>query len=225
MFLAVWIPSGIALLRTGDLRAYLAAVTQISELPNIKHIAHGSAGQAHLYLGEVDQALDQLSLAVKAIPADNWFQGMAEANLFAATAFAGRHERAKALTSTVLPGLPAPGRRNIQGAFYGLDAFVTGLALMGERNELGRMYSLTLDYIGTGQVVAALVIGPSNPQLAAALAADAAGLTDRAREHFETAQRQAHEVPMRLLQTSACWKWSCTRAWPKSSCEQLRLSA
>ncbi len=42
--------------------------------------------------------------------------------------------------------------------------------------------------------------GPSSPQLAAALAADAAGLADRSREHFETALRQAREIPMRIMQ-------------------------
>ena len=46
---------------------------------------------------------------------------------------------------------------------------------------------LTLDYIRTGQVAAANVIGPSSPQLSAALAAEAARLVDRSREHFETA--------------------------------------
>ena len=51
-----------------------------------------------------------------------------------------------------------------------------------------------------------MVIGPGTPQLSAALAADAAGLVDRSREHFETALGQAHEVPMRLLEpTVLCW--------------------
>ena len=45
-----------------------------------------------------------------------------------------------------------------------------------------------------------MAVGPSNPQLAAGLAAAAAGLTARARDHFETALRQARELPVRTLQ-------------------------
>ena len=61
-------------------------------------------------------------------------------------------------------------------------------------------YPLTLDYIHTGLLFSAFNVGANNPQLAAALAADAAGLVDQSREHFETALRQAHEVPIRILQ-------------------------
>ncbi len=39
----------------------------------------------------------------------------------------------------------------------------------------------------------------------AALAADAAGLSDQAREHFEIALRQAHEVPVRILQPTVLY--------------------
>ena len=61
-------------------------------------------------------------------------------------------------------------------------------------------------YVGTGQVVSSLVAGPGgDPQLAAALAADAAGLADRSREHFETALRQARAVPMRIMQPTVLY--------------------
>ena len=59
--------------------------------------------------------------------------------------------------------------------------------------------------IHTGQVFAFLTVGPSNPQLAAALAADAAGLADQSRDHFETALRQAREVPIRILQPTVLY--------------------
>ena len=54
-------------------------------------------------------------------------------------------------------------------------------------------------------MVSANVIGPSTPQLTAALAAEAAGLVDRSREHFETALRQAREVPMRLVEPTVLY--------------------
>jgi hypothetical protein len=46
-------------------------------------------------------------------------------------------------------------------------------------------------------------IVPGNPEAVAGIAAHAAGLRDRAREHFEIANRQADELPLRLLQPTA----------------------
>ena len=63
---------------------------------------------------------------------------------------------------------------------------------------------MALDYIHTGLMVSDSV-GPSNPQLAAALAADAAGLVDQSREHFDTALRQARDVPIRILQPTVLY--------------------
>jgi serine/threonine protein kinase/tetratricopeptide (TPR) repeat protein len=215
LFLAAWFPSQIAFMRTGNVREYLATSTRLAELPNIKYAAHGAVGQACLYLGQVDRAFEQLSLAVKMMPPHNWFQGMPESNLFAATALAGRHDHAKALTATVRPWLPAPARRNVQGSFYALDAFVIGLAALGDRDQCAALYPLTLDYLRTGQVVAALVVGPSAPPLAAALAAEAAGLAERAREHFETALQQVREVPMRPVEPAVLYWYGralCSRS-------------
>ena len=65
---------------------------------------------------------------------------------------------------------------------------------------------MALDYIHTGLMVSDSV-GPSNPQLAAALAAAAAGLADQSREHFDTALRQARDVPIRILQPTVLY-WS-----------------
>jgi hypothetical protein len=93
-----------------------------------------------------------------------------------------------------------PKRRNLQGRFLAIDGLVTGLTVLGDRARCGQLYPLTEDYILTGAVSAIMGVGPSSPQLAAALAADAAGLTPRAREHFETALRQARDVPVRALQ-------------------------
>ena len=79
-------------------------------------------------------------------------------------------------------------------------------------------YPLTLDYIRTGQVVLPSVVGPSTAQLFAALAADAAGLVDRSREHFETALRQAREVPMRLMEpTVLYWNGRALSAAPDAA--------
>jgi hypothetical protein len=48
-----------------------------------------------------------------------------------------------------------------------------------------------------------LPIVPGNPETVAGIAAHAAGLRDRACDHFETAIRQADTLPLRLLQPTA----------------------
>lgn len=90
------------------------------------------------------------------------------------------------------------------GAYLALHACVTGLALVGDRGQCGALYPLMLDSIRTGLVLDGGV-GPISPQLAAALAADAAGLVDQSREHFEVALRQAHDLPIRLLQPTVLY--------------------
>ena len=85
----------------------------------------------------------------------------------------------------------------------GLYALVTGLALIGDRVQCGALYPLTLDYIRTGQRVSTVAL--SIPQLVAALAADAAGLADKSREHFETALQQTRDVPIRIFQPTVSY--------------------
>jgi tetratricopeptide (TPR) repeat protein/predicted Ser/Thr protein kinase len=199
-FIVAWVRIMIHGMRAGNLREFLAGLMPLTELRNLQYSTFTALAYARLYLGEVDAALDQLATVVKNMPEDNWFQGMGEGNLFSATALAGQRDRATALIPTVIPWLPATGRRNVQGAFYALDAMVSGLAHLRQTERCGALYPLTLDYIQTGAVVAGLVVAPSNPQLAAALAADAAGLTERSREHFETALRQTRELPLRILE-------------------------
>ncbi len=121
--------------------------------------------------------------------------------------------------------MPIPKQRNLHGRFLALDALVTGLALLGDRARSGQLYPLTEDYIRTGAVSANLAVGPSNPQLAAGLAADAAGLTARARDHFETALRQAREAPVRILQPMVLYWYGRAMSRASEPAEQARGQA
>ena len=123
---------------------------------------------------------------------------------------------------SVIQRLPVTGRRNAHGAYLALDAYVSGLALIGDRDRRGALYPLTLDYIRTGQVVTSLCFGPSTPQLVAALAADAAGLVDQSREHFEIALRQAHEVPIRILQPTVLYWYGRSLSTAADTADRLR---
>jgi tetratricopeptide (TPR) repeat protein len=198
-YLQEWIQAWIRLARDGDLRAFRAHALAWLDNPHFRYLTHIAIGQGQLYLGEVGPALDTLGAVVGELP-DSYFTGMPQGSLFAAAALAGQHDRARALAEDVIAWLPTAGRPTIMGACYALDTFVTGLAHLGERDQRGALYPLTLDYIRTGQVVAGLCIGPTNAELAAALSADAAGLVDQARVHFERALQQSRDLPLRLLE-------------------------
>ena len=121
---------------------------------------------------------------------------------FSGTALVGRVEAARTLFGDVEPWLPAVGKRNILGAWTVLDVSVPGLMLADEVVRCGALYPSCVSYLGTG-VIGDWSIVPGNPQTVAGIAAHAAGLRDRARDHFETAIRQADELPHRLLQPTA----------------------
>ena len=202
---ALWVHDrfrhGIEFARTGDLAAFLARARALLGSPHFRHVNHSAVATGALYLGEVDHALEHAITAVAEQPADHWLRGMPEANLFAITALAGQHDRAATLIAPLAPFLPVAGQRNVHGAYAALEALVTGLAVIGDRDRrLGGLYPLALAYVRTGQTFMTYLAGPSSSLLTAALSADAAGLTEQAREHFEAALRQARELPIRILQ-------------------------
>jgi hypothetical protein len=167
-------------------------------MPYFQFFSRIMTAVCRLYLGDGGPAVEQLEAVVKEVLHDNFFHGLPIGNLTAALALIGRDDRARSLIPAVKASLPVSGRVNVHGAFFALDALVTSLMLLGERQQCGTFYPLTLDYIHTGKVFSVAVVGPSTTHLAAALAADAAGLSDRAHEHFETALRQSRELPTRI---------------------------
>jgi hypothetical protein len=130
-------------------------------------------------------------------------KGVTEAMRFSGTALLGLVDDARTLFGDVEPWLPAVGKPNINGAWMVLDASVPGLILADDVARCGDLYSSCVSYLGTGTIVEWLAIVPGNPQTVAGIAAHAAGLRDRARDHFETAIHQADTLPHRLLQPTA----------------------
>jgi hypothetical protein len=187
---------------TGDLRVFLEYMETLrSAAPEWQFLFLGLIAAARLHLGDTEQALTELARAV-AEPMPLIHKGVFEALQLSGTALLGRREDARALFGAVEPWLPAVGKRNINGAWLVLDVSVPGLMLADEVVRCGDLYPSCVSYLGTG-VIGDWSIVPGNPQIVAGIAAHAAGLRDRAREHFETAIRQADTLPHRLLQPTA----------------------
>jgi len=83
------------------------------------------------------------------------------------------------------------------GTWEMLSAAVEGLAVLGEREKAAKLYPLVLDAVDTG----AVVVWYSRLLHAVAGMAAAAGEDwEKAEEHYQTALRQAHEIPVVIAQ-------------------------
>ena len=157
-------------------------------------------GVSTFYLGDVDTARTVLNAAAAEQPARSSWVGVAEANLLATWAFTGDAETAHRAYLRVSPMLARGDTPNLAGRWLALMAAVPALRLIDHRAAAAALYPTTLALIETGQVHDMVTIGPNTPRLSAALAAEAAGLLDAARAHFEAALETSERLPHRLLQ-------------------------
>ena len=189
---------------TGDLRVLLEHLEILDHTePQWQYWFRVTMAAARLHLGDTEHALAQLASAVAEPPPLFTYKGIAEATRFGATALVGRVKAARMLFGEVEPWLAAVDKRNLYGRWAVLDASVPGLILAGDVNRCGALYPSCVSYLSTGAIGDWLPIVPGNPETVAGIAAHAAGLRDRARDHFETAIRQADTLPHRLLQPTA----------------------
>jgi tetratricopeptide (TPR) repeat protein len=158
-----------------------------------------TAAEGLFYIGDADAAADVLHRTLQ-VP---WplVACRDKASLVAVLAWSGRVEEARDLWAQVAPHVEqaALGRVAWQGT-YALAPLAIALPLMGERDATARLYPGLRDLIARGHVVSVNEIGPTSPQLAAAIAAAHAGLVEAADEHFDRALRLALELPERHLQ-------------------------
>ena len=186
---------------TGNLRAYLEHMESLSHTEWLP-ITRLRMAVAHLHLGDADHALAQMA-NVGAEPGSLHVKGLARAMLFSSTALVGRVEDARTLFGDVEPWLPTVDKRNPGNSWSVLDVSVPGLMLAGDVVRCGELYPSCVTYLSTGVMINYSSILPGNPETVAGIAAHAAGLHQRARDHFEAAIRQADELPLRLLQPTA----------------------
>ena len=153
-------------------------------------------GLAHFWRGRWDQALESFREAASLEP-PGMLAGYDWAGLFMCQAYMGDKDAALAALEERREGLPRPGRTSTLGAWAMLFAAVEGLAVLGEREEAAKLYSLALEAVNSGALVA-WPVGLYQPL--AGMAAAAGGQWEKAEEHYETALRQAHELPFVIAQ-------------------------
>jgi tetratricopeptide (TPR) repeat protein len=201
-FVIEWLPPVIALMRTGNVEAFVAITRSAKSQWAFHQPARLSVGL--LYLGQVNEALGLMRSAIG--QSALFHEGILEGNLFAATALVAPGQ-AWPLFAAVEPKLPAADRRNLLGSWQALSSVVPALALIGAADQCGALYPQALEAIKRGGVAWDLMmaVGPSTSQLCAAIAAHAAGFHDRSTEHFDIAAREARDMPHRLLQPAVTY--------------------
>ena len=201
--LAVRIGSGLNdLILTGDIdrfeefaRAHLE-LCRSAGMPWISN-SYTYLGLAHFWRGRWDQALESFREAASLEP-PGMMAGHDWAGLFMCQGYMGDKDAALAALEERREGLPRPGRANSVGAWVVLFVAVEGLAVLGEREEAAKLYPLVLEAVDTR----ALVRDPGQGllQTVAGMAASAGGQWEKAEDHYQTALRQAHEIPVVIEQ-------------------------
>jgi len=187
---------------SGDIDAFEEFARSVRELcrsadmPWVS-IAYRYLALAHFWRGRWQEALENASEAARLEP-PGVVAGMDWAALFYGRAYAGDKEVALAMLEERKGGLPRPGRANTYGAWSMLIAVVEGLAVLGRREEAAKLYPLTLEAIDTCAFVAFLECGSLYTY--AGIAAACGQQWRKAEEHYQTALRQAHELPHKLEQ-------------------------
>ena len=93
--------------------------------------------------------------------------------------------------------LPQPGRPNGFGSWYILAGAVEALWVIGDGEGAATFYPLVRELIETTDAVL-FMVGPGLVERIAGIGAAAGGQWDLAEDHFQTALRQAEELPFQI---------------------------
>lgn len=172
--------------------------------PFMMPLCYGCLAHVQFLLGHWDESLTSAQEAYRLTPPGlvlwcGWNV------VFLVRAYAGRRDEALAMLSDVRGEFPQEGSISSWAAWTMVLTAVEGLAVLGEREEAGRLYPLVLSCLDAGVVRRAdhrLV------QLVAGIAASAAERWDEADAHFGVALRQAEELPDRIQQPDVRRFWA-----------------
>ena len=160
-------------------------------------ILDASMAMATLWRGRWVEARDRAQAAASREP-PGIAVGSARSTLFLCECYLGHKDAALALLDEWRAGLPRTGRPNTVGAGHLLLGVIEGLAVLREGEAAAELYPLALEAIETGTVVS--WYGHRLLQTVAGIAAAAGGRWEQAETHYQTALKQAHEIPFRSEQ-------------------------
>jgi tetratricopeptide (TPR) repeat protein len=172
-------------------------ICESADMPWISH-SYTWRGLFDFWRGTWRDAKSSFQTAVECEAPGVW-AGADWAHLFLHTAYLGETKAALAMLQDKVDMLPRPDQANTVGAWTMLYAVVEGLAILGERAEVAKLYPLVLQQIADGPVVR--IFGYGLIQTVAGIAAAAAEEWDKAEDHFQTALRQADELPFVIAQS------------------------
>jgi len=190
----------IDICRTGDFSAFAAFADGDEDLckragmPWASH-CYTWRGLVRFWSGDLPGALAQFEEAVRLDPPDIWHGGDWGA-LAMGRAYAGDLEGALAICRDGLSAID-PGQTLPVGAIIRLLWQIETLAFLEQREEAAKLYPIAVE----ATVNAVLLPLDMRPvQLIAGIAAAAGEQWDKAQEHYETALRQAAELPIVIAQ-------------------------
>ncbi|MBI1874275.1 MAG: hypothetical protein HYS05_10390, partial [Acidobacteria bacterium] len=207
LFLADWASMERELMRTGDLDAYEAAARQAldaclraAQAGPIASFSYVFVGAAQFWKGQWDSSLISFERAIQGAFHPPWIE-TAWGWLFLVKAYAAA-EDAPQVFGGRQAALPAPGMPAFSGSWHLAQLAVEGLAILGDKREAHALYPTLLRLMGmrVGGWVVGLVA--TSAGIAAACGAD----WNAAEQHFQTALRQADEIPHKIAQPE-------TRRW------------
>ncbi len=213
---ALWLSrSGSAvteMIRTGDLSAFAQRSEELLDfgtevgIPWI-YISHAYVGLVHFWAGRWDDAVAPIERGVELELVAGPTRGQASGHGIRLAAYRGEKENALAMLEERIEHLPRAGRPNTFGSWTLMTCAVESLAVLGERARAADFYEVALDAIETGAIIS--MEGSKLLESVAGIAAACGEQWDVAERHFETALRQAHELPHVIEQPEVrrWWAW------------------
>ena len=162
------------------------------------YIREAWTAQAHAWKGQWDDARRHATSALEVEPPDDVQTGHGWATLFLCDCYLGRAKSALDLLDTHQRGLPRCGQLNGVGAWHALFRVVEGLAVIGAHDRGAEFYPVVHEAIATDTLIAWDAI--HLVETIAGIAAFSRREWSLAQEHFETALRQAEDIPLRSEQ-------------------------
>ena len=196
---------GNSAVTTGDLGHAVTSLQEEVELQ--RRLGFGLVTQTLLTLatvfawrGEWSDAERYYQEAASDEPQFMWSHMCTSACLLARVRFGDPDAAAEIMTIEVAARAGVP---NLVGEWEQLLNVIEGRAILGERAAAAALYPLVAEGLGTGAVMSR---HSRLWQMVAGIAAACGRQWDAAHEHFETALRQAHELPHKIAQPE-------TRRW------------